>query len=407
MFRRHLPFLRAVFWYALTAFGGPQGHMGMMVNIFAVKRKDVTEAELIEYNSFCQLLPGPSSTQTIILIALKRGGIPLSLIALLLWILPATVIMGSFSFLYFYLDKKAFHNNIFTFIQPMSVGFIAYAAVRMMRISVRHLATWLIMLGALLSTLFLKTPWVFPIILILAGTISNFSNKRIPDVKIKPKPIQWINLWIFAVIFIVAGLLSETARLHHWEHRRIFNLFENFFRFGTIVFGGGQALLPMILYQFVDLPKANGGTELITSMQLLTGYGMVQAVPGPVFSMCSFVGGMVMNGTSWFWQVIGCLVATIGVFLPSTLLLYFFFPIYQNMKNYVVIFRALEGIHAAVIGFIWASGIILYQTIHQNLALKDWISLSVIICTFLALQFSKIPAPIIVLFWLLFGFWFV
>lgn len=76
---RHLPFLKAVFAYSLTAFGGPQGHLGMMARTFVKKRRDVSEEELMEYNAFAQLLPGPSSTQTVMLIAFKRGGAVLAI----------------------------------------------------------------------------------------------------------------------------------------------------------------------------------------------------------------------------------------------------------------------------------------------------------------------------------------
>ncbi|HYD21173.1 MAG TPA: chromate transporter, partial [Flavipsychrobacter sp.] len=93
-------------YYSFTAFGGPQGHLGMMVKTFVQKRHDITEEELIEYNAFCQMMPGPSSTQTVMLIAMKRGGIPLASLTLLLWILPAVVIMGAFSFLISYFNAK-------------------------------------------------------------------------------------------------------------------------------------------------------------------------------------------------------------------------------------------------------------------------------------------------------------
>src|SRR6185312_9037561 len=126
MILRHVPFLKAVFLYSFTAFGGPQGHMGMMVRTFVQKRKDITEDELLEYNAFCQMLPGPSSTQTVMLIAMKRGGVPLALLTLALWILPAAFIMGLFSFLIFYFDMGVAQGNkavpiyLFKYIQPMS-----------------------------------------------------------------------------------------------------------------------------------------------------------------------------------------------------------------------------------------------------------------------------------------------
>lgn len=399
---RHIPFLKAVLWYSMTAFGGPQGHLGMMVKTFVTKRHDVTEEELIEFNAFCQMLPGASSTQTVMLIAMKRGGIPLAVLTLLLWVFPAAVIMGAFSFLIYYFNAKEVQSNLFMFIQPMSVGFIVFAAARMMKVSVKHFATWTIMLGAGLVTLFIRSPWVFPITLVVAGIISNFSNKRIPGISQKPKPIRWVNLWLFALLFIIAGILSEVARVHEWKNGIVFNLFENFYRFGSIVFGGGQALLPMMLYQFVNRPLQQGREPLMSSVELLTGYGMVQAVPGPVFSICSFVGGIIMSTYGPFWQIAGCFVATIAVFLPSTLLLFFLFPVYQHLKQHVIIFRALEGINAAVVGIIWASGIVLFHVIPAEV-LSVQASLVVVAITFCILYFTKVPAPFIVLGWLLLG----
>lgn len=398
MFLRHVPFLKSVLLYSFTAFGGPQGHLGMMVKTFAQRRHYISEAELQEYNSFCQMLPGPSSTQTVMLIAMKRGGIPLGLLTLLLWILPATIMMSIFAFIVYYFNVKDVQTNLFTYIQPMSFGFICFAAMRMMRSSVQHIATWGIMIGSIAVTLLFKFPWIFPVILFIAGTISNFSNKRIPDATEKPKPIRWINLWLFALLFIAAGVVSEMARVHDWPNRRIYNLFENFYRFGAIVFGGGQALVPMMLFQFVNRPVFLGHPPLITGEDLLTGYGLVHAVPGPVFSICSYVGGMVMSDKGPVWQAAGSLVATAAVFLPSTLLLFFLFPIYQNLRQHVIIYRALEGINAAIVGIIWASGIVLFQAMPF-----EYMNIVVAVITFCLLSFTKIPAPLIVLGWLLLG----
>lgn len=401
MFLRHIPFLKAVALYSFTAFGGPQGHVGMMIKTFVQRRHDITEEELLEYNAFCQMLPGPSSTQTVMLIALKRGGIPLALVTLCLWILPAFLIMGAFSFVIRYFDAKETSRHLFSFIQPMSVGFIFYAAFRLLKANVKHIATWAIMIGSAVATVLIKSPWVFPLLLVVAGFLTNFSNKRIPDRVEKPKRIKWINLWLFAALFIGAGILSELSRVHNWEHRRVFNLFENFFRFGSFVFGGGQALLPMMLYQFISRPISTNRPAWMSAEDLLTGFGVVQAVPGPVFSICTFAGGLALSDWGPAWQLAGCLIATIAIFLPSTLMLFFLFPIYHNLKQHVIIFRALEGINAAVVGIIIASGLVLLQTI--SVPAFAWSNLAVIIITFSILCFTKIPAPFIVLGWLLLG----
>src|ERR1700748_261037 len=127
---RHIAFLKAVLLHSISAFGGPQGHFGMMMKTFVHRRKDVTEEELLDYNAFCQLLPGASSTQTLTLIGFKRGGIPLAVLTLIIWILPACMLMGAFSFLLEYFDQRTLKTDIFKFVPPMAVGFLAYAAVK-------------------------------------------------------------------------------------------------------------------------------------------------------------------------------------------------------------------------------------------------------------------------------------
>src|SRR6266513_6494383 len=112
MLLRHVPFLKAVFLHSITAFGGPQAHIGMMLKTFVHRRPYVSEKELMEYNAFCQLLPGASSTQTITLIGYKRGGIPLAILTLIVWILPACILMGSLSFLLHYIDQKALSTDV-------------------------------------------------------------------------------------------------------------------------------------------------------------------------------------------------------------------------------------------------------------------------------------------------------
>ncbi|MEO6537146.1 MAG: chromate transporter [Ferruginibacter sp.] len=409
---RHIPFLKTVFFYSLTAFGGPQGHFGMMLKTFVQKRRDVTEEELIEYNSFCQLLPGASSTQTLTLIGYKRGGVPLAVVTLIIWILPASFLMGAFSFLLTIYPHKNLTAGIFKFIQPMAIGFLAYAAIKAFSISVTNFITQLIMLVAMVVTFFLfKTPWIFPLLIISGGISTSFSSKRIPEKEnIKPRQIRWTNIWLFVIIFMIAGFFSETARKHDWTNRKAFNLFENFYRFGSFVFGGGDVLLPMMLDQYVVRPKdariaiKNPNAIKIESGDLLTGYGIVRAIPGPVFSVASFTGGIALKEKGYKMQLIGCLIGTVAIFLPSALLVLFFFPVWQYLKKFVFVFRALEGINAVVVGVMWAATLYLLSAMH--LTHFDWVnsfSLIVILATFLLLKHSKIPTPFIVICCILLG----
>ena len=152
---RHIPFLKAVFLHSISAFGGPQGHIGMMMKTFVNRRRDITQEELMDYNAFCQLLPGASSTQTLTLIGYKRGGIPLAVLTLIIWILPACIIMGIFSFFIEYINHKNGSADLFRFVEPMTVGFLAYAAWKAFRISVHNTITHFIMAISAVATFLL------------------------------------------------------------------------------------------------------------------------------------------------------------------------------------------------------------------------------------------------------------
>jgi chromate transporter len=380
--------------HSITAYGGPQGHLAMMLKTFVQQRRDVTEQELMEYNAFCQLLPGASSSQTLTLIGYKRGGVPLAVMTLLIWIAPACLLMGSLSFLLQYFDQKALNTDIFKYVQPMAVGFLLYGSMRAYRISVRSKATTAIAAVALLAAFFLKSPWTFPALIILGGIVSNFSDKRIPEFEEKPKKIQWTNIWLFALLFILAGVFSEVARTNNWITRRPFNLFENFYRFGSLVFGGGDILIAMMLEQYVSRAKS----MFMSAEELLTGAGIMRALPGPTFSITAYVGGMVMRNLGPGYQLLGCVLAPIAIFLPSLLLVLFFFPIWHNLKKYVIIYRALEGINAAVVGIMWAATIMLFMAIPGT-----WYNILIMLTTLSVIWFTKLPSPFIVLACLLLG----
>ena len=396
MLLRHIPFLKAVFFHSISAFGGPQGHLGMMMKTFVDRRRDVTKAELMEYVSFCQLLPGASSTQTLTLIGYKRGGVPLAVVTLLIWILPASFLMAALSFIIQYIDTKQISLNIFKFIQPMAVGFLAFAAYRVYKLSIINLITYVIMFVSLIATyLLFNSPWVFPILIIAGGIVTNFSRKRIPTKEIvKPKQIKWTNIWLFILIFMIAGFLSESARTHNWQNRRAYNLFENFYRFGSFVFGGGDVLMPMMYDQYVVRDK----TRYLTKEEYLTGYGMVRAIPGPVFSVATYTGGMAMRSKGKKMQLLGCVIGTLGIFLPSALLVLFFYPVWHNLKKYVVVYRALEGINAVVVGIMWAATFYLLKDISiTNLQTVSFLNIGVIVGTFSLLTFTKIRSPYVVI----------
>lgn len=403
MLYRHGSFLKAVFFYSVTAFGGPQGHLGMMMKTFVDRRRDVTKEELMDYVSFCQLLPGASSTQTITLIGFKKGGVPLAVATLIIWILPACILMSLFSFLIKYIDTTPSGLNIFKFIQPMAVGFLAFAAFRVYKTSINNLITFVIMVVAMIITFILfKTPWVFPILIVLGGVITNFSNNRFPRNKaLKPKLVKWTNIWLFVLIFIIAGILSETSRTQNWENKRSYALFENFYRFGSLVFGGGDVLMPMMYDQYVVRNKIKYN---ISREEYLTGWGVVRAIPGPVFSVAAYTGGMVMRPEGKGMQILGCIIGAVSIFLPSALLVLFFYPVWHNLKKYPIVYRAMEGINAAVVGIMWGATFYLLHDISiANFKTISIVNIIVIIGIFCLLHFTKIKSPYVVISCLLLG----
>ncbi|HLG40413.1 MAG TPA: chromate transporter [Chitinophagaceae bacterium] len=412
MLIRHFSFLKAVFLYSISAFGGPQAHIAMMMKTFVRQRPYVTEEELMEYNAFCQLLPGASSTQTITLIGYKRGGISLAVLTLIIWILPACILMGAFSFLVHYIDKRALDTDIFKFIAPMAAGFLLYACFAAFPHAIRNTITWVIMIISSAATyFFFKQPAIFPALIILGGFATNLSRKRIPQIEQKPRTIKWWNFWVFGIIFILAGVISEIAKVNNWENRKPINLFENTYRMGSLVFGGGHVLMPMMYEQFSVRPEAikkkDANVVQIDENDMYTGMGIVRAMPGPVFSIASFTGGMALKDMGWEMQVVGCLIGTVAIFLPSALLVLFFFPIWNNLKKYAVVYRSLEGINAVVVGIMIGSTFYIMKDISLIEAKTiSFVNVGVILITSLLLSYTRIPSPLIVGFCLLLSFMF-
>jgi chromate transporter len=252
-------------------------------------------------------------------------------------------------------------------------------------------------------------------LIVLGGFATNLSHKRIPQHETKPRKIKWWNIWLFAIIFLAAGITSEVARKNDWPNRKPINLFENTYRMGSLVFGGGQVLMPMMYEQFSvrpvivreKKPEVARNMIEIDKDDMTTAMGIVRAMPGPVFSIASFTGGTSLKGMGREMQIIGCVIGSVAIFLPSALLVLFFFPIWNNLKKYAVVYRSLEGINAAVVGIMIASTLYIMKDISMiDGKIVSVLNIIVMIATFLLLQFTKIASPIIVAACLLLGYFF-
>lgn len=380
-------FLKDVFICSLGAYGGPEAHYGVFTDQMVIKRKYLNEEELVELIALCSILPGPSSTQTIVSIGYKIGGPLLAFLTMLVWALPVITVMTLLSFIYQFLNSKNISEAGLRYIGPMAVGFIVVAAYRIgIKVVTDKITIGLFLLGAI-TTYFIREAWVFPLVLIIGGVVSIITSKEKSlwnRVKINPP-------WGYLIAFVVITFGSIALTLL-WDNK-IVHLFESFYRYGYLVFGGGQVVVPVM---HSDLVQVN---QYMTNEEFLTGYGLVQGLPGPMFSFSAYAGGMAARGGSVLNQVLGALAGGIGIFLPGLLLIYFIYPIWENLKKIKGIKVSLKGINAVAGGLISVAAVILMQ--------KSGLVIDNIIVTLITMGLlisKKIPAPIIVVLAIVAGF---
>ncbi len=385
---RNYIFLKDVLQLSITAFGGPQVHLSMFIDLLVNKRRYLTEAELFELQALCQILPGPTSTQTITAIGFKVGGPNLAYLTLLVWILPAVLLMTAAGVSISYLQVQSISLSFTKFIQPMAVGFVAYTAIRTSTKVINTRVGVGLMLLSALFTYFVHSPWVFPIALLISGAVTAIKYRKQHPWEPKEKlRIEWSNFILYAGVLIGAAILGKiTMSLP-------IRLFENFYRNGSLIFGGGQVLIPLMYTEFVQFKN------YMSSQEFLSGYAMAQAMPGPVFSFCAYIGALSMRAYGFWGQLLGSFMATIGIFLPGTFLIFFIIRFWSRLKKYRVVKASLEGIHASSAGLVAAAALLLFEPIEANL-----LNLSIIGGTFCLLSFTRIPSPFIILGGLAAGF---
>jgi chromate transporter len=396
---RYGVFLKDVLMLAVTAFGGPQAHLAHFQKILVNKRGYLSEADLMELNSLCQILPGPSSTQTLVAIGYKIGGASLAYLTLLIWTLPSVIFMTVMAISLFDIEQKNWSLEFTRFIQPMAVGFISYAAYS---ISVRTINTKTgvsLMIMAAVTSYFIQTPFVFPAILLVAGLISALKFRAQPREEKKKVNIRWTNFLLWLGVLVFAALMGWATK-NIPEVTRPIRLFENFYRSGSMVFGGGQVLVPMLATEFVKKdsteqhvrPVEFSKKPFLNNDEFLTGYAIVQTLPGPVFAFSAFIGSLSMREYGTFGEIMGAFMSALGIFLPGTFLIFFVIRFWDSMKKYRAIRASLEGITAASAGLIAASAVILFQPLDNT-----FMNFAFTIGTFCMLAFTRVPSPFIIL----------
>jgi chromate transporter len=409
---RYYIFLRDVLLLAFTTFGGPQAHLAHFHKVLVQRRKYLSEDDLMELNSLCQILPGPASTQTLTAIGFKIGGPNLAYLTLIVWILPAVTLMTTAAIIMASIQEKNWSTEFTRYIQPMAVGFVSYGAYMISLKTVRTKTGVALMALAGIISYYVQTPFIFPVIIICAGLVTSLKFRKQPkEEKERVKP-DWSNFLLWAGVLIFAAALGGITKALPVK------LFENFYRNGSLVFGGGQVLAPLLYTEFVE-PKDAGDAQTkvsefktrlkkqyapkpfhhpISHDEFLSGYAVAQALPGPVFSFSAYIGALSSRNYGFWGEILGAVMSAFGIFLPGTFLIFFVIRFWDSFKRYRPVRASLEGITAASAGLVTASAIILFQPLENTL-----LNFGVTIATFCLLVFTKLPSPFIILGGLILG----
>ncbi|MDB4904675.1 MAG: chromate transporter [Mucilaginibacter sp.] len=396
MRKKYFLFLRDVLVYTFTAFGGPQAHLAILLREFVEKRGYITEGELMELNALSQVLPGPSSTQTLVGIAWKVGGLRLAIITFLIWIFPSATIMCMAAISYKMFADRSKFTEILRFVQPIAIGIVAYATYTFAHKFLKTRISTMLAIGSLIVTLILQNAYAFPLLIMLGGIISSALETPPQESELRIKLFSNVNpnkvtYFIGILLFFAAlgAIVNQTS-----PFSLPIRLFENFYRNGILIFGGGQVLVPLMYTEFVEVK------HYLTNSEFLSGYALQQALPGPTFSFTSFLGGISMGnrGGRIMGPVIGSLVAVIGVNLPGLILILFIVPFWNDLKKITRIKNSLSGINAVAVGFMATALILLIRPFALN-----WMAYLIMVVTFLLLYFTKIKTPVIIIIGVLLG----
>jgi len=394
--KRKLIFLADVFIYTLSAFGGPQAHLAIMLREFVEKRKYITEEELMELNALSQVLPGPSSTQTLIGIAWKVGGLGLAITTFLIWVLPSAAMMCMAAIGYKMFADRGRVTEILRFVQPIAVGIVAYATYTFAeRFLKTRISTWLA-IGSLMVTLILQNPYAFPILILMGGIISSALETHEQESELRVKLFANTNpnkvAYFIGILLVFAALGAVINRTSPFSLP--IRLFENFYRNGIMIFGGGQVLVPLMYTEFVEVK------HYLTSSEFLSGYAIQQMMPGPTFSFTSFLGGITLGnkGYNIGGEILGSLIAVIGINLPGLILILFIVPFWNDLKKIARIKNSLSGINAVAVGFMATAFILLVRPFEDN-----WMAYVLMLGTFAVLYFTKIKTPVVIIIGVMLG----
>jgi chromate transporter len=334
----------------LTSFGGPVAHLGYFRNEFVERRKWLAEQTYADLVALCQFLPGPASSQVGISIGLLRAGYLGALAAWTAFTLPSAFVLVAFAY-----GLSAFHNALGSGwlhgLKVAAVAVVALAILGMARTLAPDRERASLAVLALVIALAIPSAWG-QIGAIVVGAIIGAASLKADAPAAQPSlnlPASRTSAVVVLAIFAV--LLAGLPVLASFTGNENVRLFDTFYRVGSLVFGGGHVVLPLLQAEVVP-------SGWVSNDAFLAGYGAAQAVPGPLFTFAAYLGAVIGG---WKAAVV-CLVA---IFLPSFLLVIGILPFWEGLRRRPMAQAVLRGVNAAVVGLllaafynpVWTSGI--------------------------------------------------
>ena len=366
----------------LTSFGGPVAHLGYFRDEFVTRRKWLTENSYADLVALCQFLPGPASSQVGIAIGLSRAGYTGALAAWTGFTMPSAIALILFAIgITNYGD--IIPTGVLDGLKIAAVAVVAQAVWGMGRNLCTDVIRVSIMALAACFVLLVPSALGQVSVIAIAAIIGLVLFKPEKGVAHDPLPIIVSRragvCWLFLFFALLVGLPLLTALYPS----QTLSMVDTFFRAGSLVFGGGHVVLPLLQAEVIPAGWLSNDT-------FLAGYGVTQAVPGPLFTFAAFLGGsMDQSPSGW----LGGMICLIAIFAPSFLLVMGALPFWEGLRQNLRTRAALSGINAAVVGLLVAA---LYHPVWTSAVLeaKDF---GLALVALVALMFWKLPAWLVVM----------
>ena len=333
----------------ITSFGGPIAHLGYFRQEIVVRRKWLDETTYTDLIGLCQFLPGPASSQVGIALGMTRSGLWGGLAAWLGFTLPSAIALTAFAYATTSF-KGIVQSGWLQGLLIVAVAVVAQAVWGMAKTQCpdKQRAT-LAIVAAIVILL-----WPIAIVQIgiipLAGILGWLFLRSAQTVKPSLLPLVLPRRLAIGCLVLFFVLLIGLPILRQATQSQPIALFDTFFRVGSLVFGGGHVVLPLLQREVVP-------AGWVTNEQFITGYAAAQAVPGPLFTFAAYLGAVSKPAPNGW---LGALIALLAIYLPSFLLLIGILPFWNHLRAFEPFQAALRGINAAVVGILLAA---LYQPI--------------------------------------------